>query len=49
MMEFLEEIKQTKSAHCPGCKFFRVDCNPDPEEYDLPCDAYEPSEEGEIQ
>lgn len=26
---------------CPDCKYFGQDCNPEPEEYDLPCESYE--------
>jgi hypothetical protein len=31
---------QTKRANCQTCSFFKVDCNPDKNEYLLPCDSY---------
>mgnify|MGYP003148796581 CR=1 FL=1 len=33
--------EHTLPAHCPSCKYFGVDCNPDPEDYDKPCDSFE--------
>lgn len=35
------ETGQSKPAYCPACKYFGYDCNPDEEEYELPCDAFE--------
>lgn len=29
-------------AYCPSCKSFRIECNPDPEEYSYPCTYYDP-------
>jgi hypothetical protein len=40
------EMGQSKPAWCPGCKYFGYDCNPEPEDYDEPCDAYEETEKG---
>jgi len=34
-----------KPAYCPACKFYQVDCNTDAEDWHLPCECYEPSEE----
>ena len=36
---------QKPGAHCQSCKYFGVDCNPDAEDFDKPCDAFEPREE----
>lgn len=37
---------QTKPAFCPVCKYFGYDCDPDEEDYELNCDAFEEREEG---
>lgn len=35
-----KDSSQTHPAYCPSCRFFQQDCNPDPEDYDKPCDAF---------
>jgi len=41
---------QTLPADCPSCKFFGIDCNPDLEDYEKPCDAFKPIiKEGETE
>lgn len=32
-------------AYCPSCISFRSECNPDPEDYDSPCEYFKDAEE----
>lgn len=34
-----------EQAYCPSCLYFGQDCNPDPEDYNEPCDSYRPEED----
>lgn len=32
---------QSKTAYCPACKYYGIDCHVDEDEWTLPCDYYE--------
>jgi hypothetical protein len=32
---------QKGGAYCPACKYYGFDCHTDPDEWLLPCDAFE--------
>ena len=36
-----EAMMQPPPADCPSCKYFGLDCSPDPEEYNIPCESME--------
>ena len=35
--------REMKPAYCPDCKYYEQDCNPNPEDFALPCESYEPA------